>query len=61
MPHTDSIELVGSIVVARMAGIGAKASADPSSSAFAVERAHVDERGAVGLRPEPAAAIVRRH
>jgi hypothetical protein len=28
MPHTDSIELVGSIVVARMAGIGAKASSD---------------------------------
>ena len=28
MPHTDSIELVGSIVVARMAGIGARASSD---------------------------------
>jgi hypothetical protein len=26
MPHTDSIELVGSIVVARMAGIGATSS-----------------------------------
>ena len=29
MPHTDSIELVGSIVGARMAGIGAERCAGP--------------------------------
>jgi len=31
MPHTDSIELVGSIVVARMAGIGAELPMAPRS------------------------------
>jgi hypothetical protein len=28
---------------------------------ISADRAHVDEPGAFGIRPEPAAAIVRRH
>ena len=57
-----------------MTSFGAKASADPQRHTvrscaadgcnvrqIAADRAHVDERGAVGIRPEPAAATVRRH
>jgi hypothetical protein len=51
MPHTDSIELVGSIVVARMAGIGVRREKAALSSGC---KAHP----AISLPPEAIGAVM---